>query len=227
MIRGANRSVVAILFLVVLVSLALGPNTLPKLLSQAIPGFDQGVPCAWLRLGDDRAFHQSLLGRAAEAPLSVSVAVSALPSQPDSFLVVRVTLTNNSLGTVPIIFNPQQVIVGDNGTSGLGLIFSPANSLDLGFSRPGDPASFPESNLHVLQPRQSCIYEADFPAGNVLIDPAVTSGNATVTAYYRSNGPGQVIPNPATPATPIYYDQGLPRSLYVESAPARILPASP
>ncbi len=225
--RGGNRSIVAILFLVVLVSVALGPNTLPRLLSQAIPGFDQGVPCAWLRLGDDRAFHQSLLGRAAESPLSVSVRASTIPTKPDGFLIITVTLTNNSLGTVPIIFNPQQVIVGDNGSSGMGLIFSPANSLDLGFTRPADPASFPESNIHVLQPRQSCIYEADFPAGNVLIDPAASGGNAQVTAYYRSNGPGQVYPNPATPATPIYYDQGLSRNLYVESAPARILPASP
>lgn len=225
--RGGNRSIVAILFLVVLVSVALGPNTLPRLLSQAIPGFDQGVPCAWLRLGDDRAFHQSLLGRAAVAPLSVSVRASALPSKPDGFLIITITLTNNSLGTVPIIFNPQQVIVGDNGSSGLGLIFNPANSLDIGFTRPADPASFPETNIHVLQPRQSCIYEADFPAGNVLIDPAVNSGNAQVTAYYRSNGPGQVVPNFATPSTPIYYDQGLSSSLYVESAPTRILSASP
>ena len=219
--RFADRSFV-ILFIIVLVGLALGPNVLPRLLAQAIPGFDQGVPCAWLRTGTDRAFHQSLLGRAADQPIQLSLRVSALPTKPDGFLTMTITVTNNSLGTVPFVFNPQQVIVGDSGSSGLGLIFTPQTSLDLGYTRPSDTGTFPEANIRVLQPRQSCIYEADFPAGNVLIDPTVRTGNAEVRAFYRSNGPGQVVPDPATPATPIYRDQGLTRNYYVESAEVRI-----
>ena len=143
-----------------------------------------------MRTADDRAFHQSLLGRAATNPFSLSVQTTALPTDASGSLFVNISITNNSLGTVPFVYDPQRVIVGDNGTSGLGLIFTPQNSLSAGVPRQ-DSGTVPETNLRLLGPRQSCVVTVEFPGGNVLVDPSITSGQANVRAYYRNNQNGQ------------------------------------
>jgi hypothetical protein len=149
---------------------------------------------------------------------------TALPKDASGVWDVNIIITNNSLGTVPFVYDPQRVIVGDNGTSGLGLIFTPQNSLSAGVPRQ-DSGSVPETNLRLLGPRQSCVVTVEFGAGNVLVDPSVTSGQANVRAYYRNNQTGQVIPPTGVVATPIYTDQGLWTG-YVESANAPIPLAS-
>jgi hypothetical protein len=214
--EGGPNFIVGIFLLVVLGMLA-GPNFFPRLISNVLPGFDEGVPCAWLKTADDRAFHQSLLGRAAENPIALSVRANPITRDPAAITSVIITVRNNSLGTVPLYFDPTAVTVGDNGTSGLGLIFSPPNSLSAGF-RAGDPASFPEANIHLLAPRQSCVHRVEFPNGNILIDPSISSGTASVRAFYRMNSSGQTFPQAGVVATPIYVDQGLWVG-YVESDP--------
>ena len=181
----------------------------PGLLSDVLPGVVyEGVPCQWLRLADDRANHQSLLGRGAPNPIVLSVSTSPLPTTGDGILSVYITVANNSLGTVPFVYDPNAAIVGDNGTSGLGVIFNPGNSLSSG-SRQDYGTNVPEQFLRLLGPRQRCVHTIEFPAGNVLIDSAVSSGTAQVRAYYRNNNAGGVVQPPGALATPIYADMGL------------------
>lgn len=208
------------LFLLVLLAVFASPSTLPRVLSDVFPGFYEGVPCEWLRTADDRANHQSLLGRSAVNPIVLSIQTTALPTDPASMLAVRIIVANNSLGTVPFVYDPNGVIVGDNGTSGLGVIFAPANSLTAG-SRQDYGQNIPERFIRVLGPRQRCVHTLEFPAGNVLIDPAVPSGNAQVRAFYRSNTVGAVVQAPGAVATPIYNDMGLWTG-FVESGSALI-----
>src|SRR4051794_27855761 len=130
--RSNNPNLFVGLILLLLLAVFAGPSTLPRLLSSINPQFYAGVPCSWVRIADDRAFHQSLIGRAAANPFSLSVQTTALPKDASGSLFVNIIITNNSIGTVPFVYDPQRVIVGDNGTSGLGLIFTPPNSLSAG-----------------------------------------------------------------------------------------------
>jgi hypothetical protein len=208
----SNR-IVGLVLLVLLAVLA-GPNTLPRLLSSVLPGIIyEGVPCAWLRTADDRADHQSLLGRAAQNPVQLRVQTTAIPTDPAGSLYVQITVINESLGTVPIVYNPRAVIVGDPGSNGLGLLFTPQTSLSTGGTR--NPTGS-DADLRLLGPRQRCVHTEEFPAGNVLIDQALASGQATVRAYYRNSTAGTTVQEPGVAATPIFNDQGLWTG-YVES----------
>lgn len=218
MFRQSNTSnrLFGILLLLILFFIV-GPNSLPNLISR-IPFADEGVPCSRLPTANNRGTHQSLIGRISDDPISLEVRVDPIPRTPEGTWVIRIAVINNSIGTVPILYNPNQVIIGDNGTSGLGLIFDPANTLSTGAVRQNQGlTSFPESDIRLLGPRQRCIHRVSFPASQ--LDPAVASGSAQVRAYYRISSPGAVVQPPNTTATPTYTDQGL-RALngYVESA---------
>ncbi len=220
--RTRNPNIFVGLILLLLLAVFAGPTTLPRLLSNISPQFYQGVPCTWLRTADDRAEHQSLLGRSATDPFSLSVQTTPLPSPTDASGIwnVNIVITNNSLGTVPFVFDPDHVTVGDSGGNGIGLIFTPSNSLFAG-SPLQVSGTVPESDLRLLGPRQSCVITVEFPAGNVLPDPSITSGNPSVRAFYRNNLNGQIVQDAGSLATPIYTDQGLWTG-YVESANALI-----
>ncbi len=206
--RSRNSNLVVGIFMLIILSIFLSPNFLPRFVSDIFPEIYSGVPCAWLRRSNDRANHQSLLGRGVSEPFELSVTTGPLPTQPNQIFEVRITIRNNSPGTVPIVYNPTQVIIGDNNTSGLGLLFN-VNSLNGLFQRPPDPASFPESDLRLLGPRQSCVHVVEIPAGNILVDPTFASGQAQVRAFYRSTTRGAIVAPQAALATPIYRDQGL------------------
>jgi hypothetical protein len=219
--EGNNPNLIVGVFLLVALALFAGPDFLPRIASSIVPAIDEGMPCAWLRSASERDRHQSLLGRAAANPIRLSVRTSALPA-PDGVLSITITVTNASLGTVPFLFNPNQVIVGDvPNTSGLGVIFSPPSSLTTGGVRQA-LTTFSEADIKLLGPRQRCVVRLEFPGGNVLIDPAVSSGTGRVRAYYRVTTRGAVIPPANTLATPIYPDQGLWVG-YVES-PEVVIP---
>lgn len=221
---GRPNMAVALLLIVLLLMLA-GPNMIPRLASQYIPWFDEGVPCEWLPPARDRGNHQSLIGINAEAPIAVGVETTAITGDPAGLLVVSIIISNTSLGTVPIVFSPNEVIVGDNGSSGLGLIFTPANGLVTGGTRSPDGPAYNEGKLRMLAPRQSCVFRVDFPNGNILTDPTLMSGDATVRAYYRATQVGQIFQTPGIVATPIYNTQGVWVG-YVESDAVRIPLAS-
>jgi hypothetical protein len=200
--RSNSRQTITGIFLLVLLAVFAGPNTLPRLLTSVIPFADEGVPCSWLPTAEGRDQHQSLIGRSAANPISLGVKSSAVPGTQDGKLVISITVVNESIGTIGFLFNPQQVIVGDNQTSGLGLIFNPQNGLSTGGTRQ-DTGVYPESDIRILGPRQRCVHKVEFPA---------------------NNSAGQII-QAQTAQTPIFLDQGLWTG-FVSSEPAFIPVAS-
>jgi len=219
--QSNNPNLFVGLILLILLAVFAAPSTLPRFLSNIAPQFYEGIPCSWLRTADDRAFHQSLIGRAAANPLDLRIKTTTIPTDASQSLFVSIIITNNSLGTVPFVYSPQSVLVGDNNTSGLGVIFNPPNSLSAGQPR-NYGSSIPETDLRLLGPRQSCVVTLEFPGGNVLVDPNIMSGRSAVKAYYRNNTSGQVIQPTNTVATPIYPDEGLWTG-YLES-PSIVIP---
>ena len=203
---GGTINTIVGLFLLVLLAVFVGPNMLPRLVSSFTPFIDESIPCIWLRPSQDRAFHQSLLGRAAENPLRLEVRTSTAPQQPDGTLNISIVVINDSLGTIPIIYEPNQVIFGDNGSSGLGLIFTPA------YTRPGAPirqdaTAFAQGNNRVLGPRQRCIHRVSIPYSQ--LDGAILNGQSQVRAFYRITNAGAINVAANVVATPIFRDQGL------------------
>jgi hypothetical protein len=197
---GDTNTVVGILLLVALAVFA-GPNALPRLLSDFVPIADEGVPCTWLRTPTNRAHHQSLVGRAAstipgEPPLSISVDLAPLPSDNITNWMIRITLKNDSIGTIPVAINEFANIV-DTGQAGIGLVFNSAAPITL-----GNAAASPATTIRLLGPRQRCVLRVYIePArfGQLGINPATT-----VRAYYRNADRG-IINTPGA----IYPDQGL------------------
>ncbi|MCK6578230.1 MAG: hypothetical protein L6Q98_09025 [Anaerolineae bacterium] len=218
--RGGDsrNSVVGLMLIVALLFFA--PRYLPNLVANVVPELYEGAPCDRLRLAEDRANHQSLLGRAATAPISLTVRTGALPSDPSGILYVTIAVVNNTVGTVPFVFDPQRVIVGDNNTSGLGISFNPAKSIPVGIGRQ-DSASVPETSIRLLQPRQRCLFTVEIPGGNVLSDSDFVNGGVEVTAFYRNNINGAITTSPIPQATPVFTDQGLWTG-FVQSAPVRV-----
>jgi hypothetical protein len=213
---GGSSFLVGVILLLLLLVFA-APSNLPRFVSTFFPQFYEGVPCSWLRTAEDRGNHQSLLGRSAEAPLTLRVAATTISRDPAGVFYINIIVTNESLGTVGLVYDPTQVIVGDNNTSGLGLIFTPPVALPIGSSRQ-DSTTVPEEDIRLLGPRQRCVHTVEIPNTNVLLDTTLTSGTANVRAYYRNNVRGQVLPTPGIAATPIFNDQGLWTGLVTSDA---------
>lgn len=200
-----SNDVIGVILLVMLL-VFVGPNVLPRLLSESFPFVDEGAPCDRLRTPENRGSHQSLIGRAAVDPLELRVQPSTLPTDDTGSFSVRITITNLSIGTVPIVYNPEQVIVGDNGTTGLGITFDPPVNMTTGNQRTNvNRNTFPDDDMRLLGPRQRCVHRVVFPGDQ--LDPNLSTGQATVRAYYRVTTPGIVPPTPDAPA--IFPDMGL------------------
>jgi hypothetical protein len=209
--RTENPNAIAGLFLLILLAVFAGPNALPRLISDQFNFVYEGVPCEWLRAGEDRATHQSLIGRASslqpDAPISVGVETNALPvSQatitllPDAALVVTITVTNNTIGTVPIVLVPDDVILGGNtGENGLGLAFAG----DVISPQAQNIGSYPENQIRLLGPRQRCVHRVVLRGTE--IDNRLVSGTGSVQAFYRNGSRGAATGTQAA----IYPDQGL------------------
>lgn len=192
----SSNTVIGIIILIMLL-VFVGPDVLPQLLAETFP-IDEGVKCNFLRTGIDRGEQQSLIGRSAEDPLSLQVEVEPLRQDGQSTWVVRIIVVNNTIGTVPIVYNEDQVLVGDELTSnGIGLIFDPPLIMNLDTDRNGIPNSRPQVNLaalsvdeddiRLLGPRQRCVHRVIFQPGQV---NQMQAGITTVRAYYRVTGPG-------------------------------------
>lgn len=213
MFRDLNsRNVIVGLILLVMLLTIAGPTRLPQYLADVIPVIDEGAPCAWLPTPDNLANHQSLIGRTAPNPIAVEVRPSRLPPLSDASgdWMIDIIVINTSLGTVPFVYSPDEVLYQDNNTSGLGLIFNydPAGSVGVGGTRQ-DVSPVPLDNLRVLGPRQRCVHTVVIPAGNALVEPSLRGGTASVRAYYRNSLNGQITSSLTPQATPIFNDQGL------------------
>lgn len=208
--RTENPNAIAGIFLLILLAVFAGPNVLPRLLSDQFPFVYEGVPCDWLRAGDQRAIHQSLLGRAVadrvNPPISLSIRTNDFPATVDGPLVVLITVTNETIGTIPILVTAERVAIGvDTGENGLGIAFNngpvPAASQNIG--------GYPETQIRLLGPRQRCVHRAliqpnQFPPTDLSI---VSTGSGSVKAFYRNNTRGTV--TAAGAGVAIYGDQGL------------------
>lgn len=203
-----NPNTLIAIFMLILLAIFAGHGMIPNLLPSILPGADESIPCSWLRTGDDRAEHQSLLGRAVQAPLSLRVRPSALPTGPGQTFDIAIIITNESIGTVAIYYNHDprfRVQNGDDGqTSGLGLAFNAQGNIARGGN---SGTSYPEEDIRLLGPQQSCVHHETFTFEQV---PTLGLGQAqnTVKAYYRntSNGAAQTT---GAGTTPIYADQGM------------------
>lgn len=229
-VRRARQNNTLSIFLILIFTWLIGSNLFPTYVARFVPGFYAAQNCAWVRTSQDRANHQSLVGRGTQNPISLEVATTPINSTDASgSLFVRITVINNTLGTVPFIYDPNNVIVNDNGSSGLGVSFIPANALTAGLGRV-DPTIFPDNQIKLLGPRQRCIHTLEFPNGNVLSQTNIGTGTAQVRAFYRSTSAGAITP-PVQPLygglvpTPIFPDAGL--WVGIVESPAVIIPLAP
>jgi hypothetical protein len=190
------------IILLVMLLVFIGPNILPSLAARTFDFIDEGVPCTRLRQAENRNMHQSYIGRNAVNPISVRVIPSALPAQGQGGdFIVRLVIENTTIGSIPIVFDERQVIVGDDpASSGFGIIFTPPNGMTTGGFRQTAGGNIPESSIRILGPRQRCVHRIVFPSGG--IDPTLYSGNTLVQGYYRILTPGAT-------AGGIFPDQGL------------------
>lgn len=199
--RTENPNAVAAVFMLVLLAVFAGPDVLPRIFS-SIPFVDEGVACDNLRLGDERDVHQSLIGREVatnpEAPLNLNIVTNTI-SGVDDQLVVSITVSNRTLGTLPILIVEDSVLVNQGGgQSGLGVSF---DGNIIGASA-GPPAG---TQVRLLGPRQVCVHRVAFRVAE--LPQGFLTGAGSVTAYYRNNSPG--IAGQSGLRAPVYADQGL------------------
>lgn len=223
--RFNTNTLIGVLLLLALFSLA--GDEVVALIANQVPGrvVSEAFPCSWLPEPQDLDNHQSLIARRAIAngvSLDLLVRAGSVPLNPEGTLNIRIVVINSTLGTVPFVYNPAAVIVGDNNTSGLGIIFDPPSNIvspDINPNLRTDPATYPESSIRVLGPQQRCVHTLTFTLNQ--LDTNIQSGNSTVQAYYRGVSAGVV---PGANPTPIYPDQGLPTGLTVSNPVAILRP---
>lgn len=196
----ASNALIGI-FLLVLLGFFIGPNLAPNLIPRLLPFIDEGIDCRYLRTGEFRARHQSLIGRLASdeiRPLAIDVEVAGLPTQERNSLLLRIIMVNLSVGTVPFVW-PGDVLVNNTGINGVGVVFNnnpiPAASAQQAF--------IPDSNIKLLAPRQRCVLYVEIP-GPSLAGLGVGQ-NSVVRAFYRNTTRGALEPSPNS----IFPDQGL------------------
>lgn len=222
--RAENPNTLAGLFLLILLAVFAGPTVFPQLLASTIPFADEGIPCDWLRNGENRATNQSLLGRAIsqrpDPPISLSVRTSALPANTEANFSITIVVTNNTLGTVPILVTPNQLIFDPNqANSGFGVVFGTVASTIVVPNIGENIGSYPEDRIRLLGPRQICVHRVERPFGQIPNQSALTADNATITAFYRNATVGTTVAVGNRPT--IYVDQGLWTGV-VQSSPQRI-----
>ncbi len=222
--RFNRQSLIGIFLVIMLFSLA-GDEFFRFLITQVPgPGVDEALPCSVLESPNDLAYHQSVVGRtvADNQPLRLLVRTNAIPADDATNFIIRILLINDSMGTVPIVYTPEEVIIGDNNTSGLGVTFNPASNIFTpGVNLRNDPAAYPLDRVRVLGPQQRCIHRITLQRNQ--LDAGLLGGGATVTAYYRGLAPGAVPAVGALTPTPIFPDQGLVTGL-MQSPPVTIPP---
>lgn len=202
--RDGDSSNAAIgIILLFMLFVFVGPDILPTLLSRTFPFLDEGVPCARLQTAEDRGSHQSLIGRGTSDPFEMRVIVPSVPANPEDIWDIQIVIQNNTIGTVPFVFD-NQARIGIGGvpdSSGIGLVFS-TNVAYQPIPPPSNAGTttFPESSIRLLGPRQRCAFRVQIPRSSITV-PA----GATVRSYYRINTSGQIT------GAAIFPDQGLAR----------------
>lgn len=193
---------IGIILLIVLLVFVL-PDRLPQFISDLSPYLFAGIPCARLPAARDLAAHQSVIGRSVQDPLHLAVAPAA--PQENGALLVRLTVTNLSLGTLPIVFQEDNIVVAaaDDESNGFGFIVEPEPAEGTRGRQAPDPDGYEESDIRLLGPRQRCAHALDLIASQDMID-----NGGSIRAYYRMSLAG-VHQTQGEGARLIYADQGL------------------
>jgi hypothetical protein len=203
--RENPNALVGLLALLLLVILA-GPNLLPQLLNQFAPFVDEGVPCSRLRTANERAYHQSLIGRevSSETAPPFSLTVSSDPILVGSEWTVEVVVFNQTLGTIPILVTPGQLIDGAQPAgNGLGIV---AGTTEVPAVTAVAPVAYDEETIRLLGPRQRCVHRVTYPGG----PPSQFSvEGTTLRAFYRNDNVGAITLPPGADQPAVYPDQGL------------------
>jgi len=191
------------IILLIVLGVFVGPNLLPEFVSDLSPYLYAGIPCGRLPEAEDLAAHQSVIGRSVEDPLSLEISATNIAD--DGGFIVRLTITNSSLGTIPIYYDEENVAVvtADDNVNGFGIIVNPAPNAGLRSRQIGNLGSYPEADIRMLGPRQRCDHSIELVAS-----PALISGGGSIVGYYRMNTAGQQQPQ-STGTRTIYPDQGL------------------
>ena len=137
--RNNPNAFIGIVLLVVLVVFVL-PDRVPGSIAGLSPQLFGGVPCARLPAAKNLAAHQSILGRQAQDPLQLTLMAGAINDE--GGLVMRLSVTNRSLGTVPIVFQADNFVVAeaDDASDGFGMIVQPAPEAGLNARANPNPA---------------------------------------------------------------------------------------
>lgn len=200
---GANPNPFIGLILLIVLVIFVMPDRLPQFLSDLSPYLFSGIPCARLPSATDLAAHQSIIGRSVQDPLRLELAPTTISDE--GGLLLRLTVINSSLGTVPIVFQEDNIAVvpSDDETDGFGIIIDPAPAAGLQDRADPNPDGYAETDVRLLGPRQRCVHSLELTVSQAMID----DGGST-RAYYRMSVPGEQQPqNEGTRA--IYPDQGL------------------
>ncbi len=202
-----NPNTLAGIALLILLAVFAGPTVFPEVIKDTFSFINatEGPPCHTLRDGKGRTNHQSLIGRTvstgSDSPISLSVRTGGVNNNGE--FKVTVVVSNNSLGTVPILVTEGQLITNPTQpSSGFGVVVnSTAPVPNIG----ENVGSYPENRLRLLGPRQICVHEVNVPSGQV--SPNIVEANSTIKAFYRNNTQGVATSTDTRPA--IYSDQGL------------------
>lgn len=220
--RDNPNALVGIFALVMLAILA-GPNMLPVILNNVAPFVDEGVPCSRLRIGEDRAFNQSLIGRDVslgfDSPLALTLRLSPLPLDGVGDWTVTIVVQNTTLGTVPIALVSDQLDTSAQpGGVGIGLVaggtqVQPASNLN------AVGTSYDEESIRLLGPRQRCVFRVNIPFAQIPSQFSIPG--IPVRAFYRNDNRGAITLPPNADRPPVFPDQGLWIGV-VESEPVTI-----
>jgi hypothetical protein len=189
------------IILLIVLGVFVGPNLLPEFLSDLSPYVFAGVPCDRLPEAQNLTAYQSVIGRSVQDPLDLEVDASSIGD--DGSLILRLTITNASLGTIPIVYIADDVATTDDGSNGFGIIINPTPLSGLVSRQTGNLASYPEENIKMLGPRQKCVHSFE-----VIASPQMITNGGTTQAYYRITVAGQNQP-PSIGTKTIFPDQGL------------------
>ncbi|GIK29171.1 MAG: hypothetical protein J5J04_15520 [Anaerolineae bacterium] len=187
-----------VLLIVVLFVLA-GQNTFSDLFANFL--VDLRPSCENARGVTAREAHQSLIARAVSqrrSPFRVELEIGAYPTTPEEALVVRIILTNTSMGTIPFLLSGG-VAVNNPAIDGFGLLTTTAQ-----VTAPASTnAPIPESNIRLLVPLQTCVQYLTLSVSDLQtfgINPG-----SVLRAYYRNGATGLIqTSNPG-----IFADHGL------------------
>ena len=200
--RDNPNTFIGVILLVVLGVFVL-PDRVPQFIADLSPYLFAGVPCERLPAASNLAAHQSVLGRSAVDPLKLELSASGIGDENE--LVIRLSVTNGSLGTVPVVFQADNIVVAaaDDATDGFGLVIDPPPATGIHERSEPNPASYDEGDIRLLGPRQTCVHAFELEASAAMI----TDGGSARARYRMSVAGEQQEQGEGTGQ--IYADQGL------------------